>query len=67
MHYVIRNRNVSTWVATDSCVVIAAPESMRWSIGKKIATVMSWCADKRLKVYVAENDAGQITKMDEYK
>lgn len=64
MHYTIRNKHMSTWVETQEGRVVHCAASMMWTLGKRIDEVLRWCRSKKLGVYVAAYEGGQMTRMD---
>lgn len=56
---------MSTWLESSDGRVVAAPASMQWSVGKRIAVPLAWANDKHFHVYVADHDAGQIIKLEQ--
>lgn len=64
MYYILKNSKVSFWVETSNGKVVSACDSLKWSLSKPIGTVIYWCEERRIRVFVAESDAGRKTRLE---
>lgn len=59
MRYDVRGKQGPVvWALSSDGVIRQAHDLIRWCVGQKVGALMSWCALKKLKVYVTPENGG---------